>query len=128
MIMTYTILFENNPDPNSVQVLGDRIQEYANKQKGHEPLDFYAFFIRDENNEIQGGINGVNLYGCLYIDQLWVTESLRAKGYGTKLMKLAEKHGIELGCTFSTVNTMDWEALDFYKNLNIKLSLKGMDF
>ncbi len=126
--MTYTILFENNPDPKDVQLLGDRIQEYANKQKGHEPLDFYAFFIRDENNEIQGGVNGVNLYGCLYIDQLWVAESLRAKGYGTKLIELAEKHGIELGCTFATVNTMDWEALGFYKKLGYQIEFERHGF
>jgi ribosomal protein S18 acetylase RimI-like enzyme len=56
-----------------------------------------------------------------------VAEKLRYKGYGTQLMLLAENLAKEKGCTFSTVNTMDWEALNFYKKLgyHVELERKG---
>jgi len=126
--MTYKITHETNPQKNDVQVLGDGIMEYARQKKGHKPIDFFAFFIRDENNQIQGGSNGCNLYGCLYIDQLWVSERLRGKGYGTKLMQAAEKFGREQGCTFAAVNTMDWEALEFYKKLGFQVEFERHGF
>ena len=84
--MNYKISFEKNPYPNDLQILGDEIMENARLKKGHAPIDFFTYFLRDDNNKIQGGCNGANLYGCLYVDQLWVAEHLRGMGYGTKLM------------------------------------------
>ena len=53
----------------------------------------------------------------MYVDQLWVDESLRGKGYGTRLMQAAEELGKKKKCISAAVNTMSWEALDFYKKL-----------
>lgn len=53
----------------------------------------------------------------MHVDQLWIEEPLRKKGYGTQLMQLVEKLAKENNCLFLSVNTMNWEALDFYKKL-----------
>ncbi|HEV2524210.1 MAG TPA: GNAT family N-acetyltransferase [Gammaproteobacteria bacterium] len=126
--MTYKINYEANPSPKDIQVLGDGIIEYALQQKSHKPMEFFAFFVRDENNKVLGGCNCAILYGCLYIDYLWISESLRNQDYGTKLMLAAEKQGREQGCTFACVNTMDWEALDFYKKLNYTIEFERHGF
>ena len=39
-------------------------------------------------------------------------------------MQAVEKLGKEKGCLFSTVNTMDWEALDFYKKLGYQVEFE----
>lgn len=119
--MSYQITFETNPSPDDIQVLGDNIMTHAQQQKGQDPLEFFAFFIRDEGNKIIGGCNGCTLYGSLYIDQLWVADLLRNQGYGTQLIKAAEQFGNEHQCTFATVNTMDWEALGFYQKLGFEI-------
>lgn len=126
--MNYKIILEENPYQEDVQILSDGIMEYAKQKKDHAPIEFFAFFIRDEKNKIYGGCNGDNLYGCLYIDQLWIEESLRGKGYGTKLMLAAEKLGREKGCTFAAVNTMDWEALGFYQKLGYHIEFERHGF
>ncbi|KTC84496.1 GNAT family N-acetyltransferase [Legionella brunensis] len=128
MAMTYELSFENNPCPNDIQILGNAIMHNATQKKGFKPLDFFAFFIRDEDKKIMGGCNGSTLYGCLYIDQLWVNDSLRHQGFGTQLMLAAEQYGKEKGCTFATVNTMDWEALDFYKKLGFSVEFARRGF
>ncbi len=43
-------------------------------------------------------------------------------------MQATEKHAIETGCTFLTVNTMDWEALDFYKKLGYYVEVERHGF
>lgn len=127
--MNYQITYEKNPKSEDIQILNDGIMEEAKEKKGMKQLDFFAFFIRDENGKIIGGCGGDNMYGGLYVGQLWVTESLRGKGYGTQLMKKAETLAKESKCNFIAVNTFDWEALDFYKNLGfyVEFERRGFD-
>ncbi|MDR3476597.1 MAG: GNAT family N-acetyltransferase [Gammaproteobacteria bacterium] len=111
------IVYEENPKAEDVQVLNNGIIAFAKQQKNHKPFQAFGFFIRDNSETIQGGCNGVILYGSLHVDSLWVHESLRGKGYGKKVMAAVEKLAVENHCPFITVFTMDWEALDFYKKL-----------
>ena len=119
--MPFNITFDPNPSAEDVQVLGDGIMANAKQQQGLDPLQFFAFFVRDEQNKIIGGCNGSTLHGGLYIDQLWVDESIRLQHYGTQLMRAAEQFGKEKGCSFATVNTMNWEAPEFYKKLGFEV-------
>lgn len=127
--MNYQISYEKNPKSEDLQILNDGIFEQAKQKKGMKPLDFFAFFIRDEHGAIIGGCGGDNMYGCLYVGQLWVAEHLRGKGYGTKLMQKAEELAKNSGSNFVAVNTFDWEALDFYKKLGffVEFERKGFD-
>lgn len=126
--MKYTISYEKNPNADDTQLLNDAIMEQAKQKKGMKQLDFFAFFIRDEEGRIVGGCNGDNMYGSLFVGQLWVAEQLRSQGYGTKLMQAAETLAIESGCNFIAVNTFDWEALDFYKKLGFYVEFERHGF
>lgn len=126
--MNYKLTFEKNPDPKDIQILGDGIMENTKLKTAHNPIDFFGCFIRDNNNEIQGGCSGGNLYGCLYIDSLWVAKHLRGNGYGINLMLEAEKFGRSKGCNFAAVNTMNWEALEFYKKLGYHIEFERHGF
>jgi hypothetical protein len=57
MKMALQLSFEENSNSEDIQVLGNGIREYAKQQRGLNPLDFFAFFIRDEANTIRGGCN-----------------------------------------------------------------------
>ncbi|MBY0280671.1 MAG: GNAT family N-acetyltransferase [Alphaproteobacteria bacterium] len=107
--------FETEDGALLIRTLSNGIKDYAFEKKGQGPIEPFAVSLRNENNDIKGGCNGVLYYGCLYIDQLWIDKNYRGKKFGTQLMQTAENLGRERGCLFSTVNTMDWEALDFYK-------------
>jgi GNAT superfamily N-acetyltransferase len=126
--MPFKLTFEDNPNQDDVQVLIRGITDHAKKQKGFNSLDFFAFFIRDEKNSIVGGCSGGTLYGGLHIDNLWVNDSIRNKGWGTKLINAALTYGKEKNCKFSTVNTMDWEALGLYQKLGFKIEFKRTGF
>lgn len=117
MTDTIHIDYQENPSSQDIQILGDGIIAYATLKKNQRPIRTFAFFLRDKTNTIQGGCHGSMYYGCLYIDLLWINEALRGAQWGTALMRCAEELGKANGCLFSTVNTMDWEALGFYQKL-----------
>ncbi|STX83881.1 N-acetyltransferase GCN5 [Legionella donaldsonii] len=126
--MTLKLSFLENPNPDDVQILTNGVKEYAKQQRGFESLDFFACFIRDADNSIIGGCSGGTLYGGLHVDNLWVGESIRHQGWGTKLLQAALRYGNEKGCAFATVNTMDWEAIEFYKKLRFELEFERHGF
>lgn len=126
--MKYKIFFKKNPSSDEIYVLDSGIMENAKQIKDQKPVEFFAFFIRDEQGQILGGCNCEICHGLLFVGQLWVTPALRGQGYGTKLMRTAEKYAQESGCHFLAVNTMDWEALDFYKKLGYYVEFERTGF
>jgi ribosomal protein S18 acetylase RimI-like enzyme len=98
-------------------VLIDGIIAESTKAKKTKKITPFAFFIKDANRKILGGIKGTSYYGCLYVDSLWVDPTFRTKGWGGELMHAAENLGRKRHCSFVSLTTMDWEALDFYKGL-----------
>ena len=126
--MKYTIKFENNPSEADIKILNEGISLNAKIKKDHKPMTCFGFFIRDENEKVVGGCSGDTLYGQLYVGSLWVSEELRNHGYGKQLMTLAENHAKKCACRFMSVNTMDFEALDFYKKLGFYVEFERHGF
>jgi ribosomal protein S18 acetylase RimI-like enzyme len=102
-------------------ILFKGISEYAFQEKGLPPIQPFSIFIKDQKQNVLGGISGVTFYGSLYIDSLWIDKTLRHRGYGTKLVQEAEKIGKDRGAVFVTLNTMDWEGLSFYQKLGYSI-------
>lgn len=126
--MEHTITFDAAPSHANTATLWKGISENAKLIKGFEPGKPFAFFIKDKMGSIKGGCSGFIFYGCLYTDLLWVDKSLREKGYGTDLMGRVEKLAIDNSCRFMVVNTMDFEALNFYKKLGYMIEFERRGF
>jgi len=73
--------------------------------------------ILREDNLINGGLLGYLYWKCCSIDILWIDESCRNKGLGTKLMRKIEEIACENNCNLIHVDTMSFQALEFYKKL-----------
>ena len=61
------------------------------------------------------GILGGTYWGWCHIDILWVDEKYRKTGIGSKLLKATEEEAIRRGCHSVHVDTMSWQAPEFYK-------------
>ena len=70
-------------------------------------------FMRDRENRFVGGVVGYVFGGWLYVSLLWVEESLRNKGNGTKLLKMIENEAMTLGCKYAHLDTYSFEARPF---------------
>jgi GNAT superfamily N-acetyltransferase len=89
-------------------------------QETHEFAEAYpfAFFIRDERNQIIAGCNGSVIFGSIYTDQLWVHPDHRKKGLGHQLMEAVHDYGRRSGCSMASVATMSFQgAKAFYEKL-----------
>lgn len=112
-----------------VSILLKGISEEAFHAKKLPPFRHFSLFLKDQNQQVLGGVSGIVFYGSLYIDSLWINPTIQRQGWGTKLVKEAENLGRELGARFVTVNTMDWEGLPFYQKLgySIEFTREGYD-
>lgn len=118
----YQFHYVENFDPKDERVLFNGLNEEATLRKAMtKPMKPYGIFIKDSDNQVLGGVKGITYYGCVYVSMLWLTKELRQEGLGTKLMREVERIGIERECTFVTVNTMDWEALNFYQKIGFHI-------
>ena len=74
----------------------------------------FSIFLKNDSGKVFGGIQAFLGTESVYIDVLWVEESLQKQGYGTKLLHAAEQEALKNGCMFSLVDTWDFQAEEFY--------------
>ena len=104
-----------NPNEKETGFVREALNKFNNDivgEDGHTPLNITEY---DDDGNIIGGILGGTYWGWMYIDILWVREDCRKKGIGSKLLAEAEKEAIKRSCHHVHVDTMSWQAPDFYK-------------
>jgi GNAT superfamily N-acetyltransferase len=73
--------------------------------------------VRGDDGTLRGGLLGDTYWGWLYVQILWLDESVRGQGIGSRLMQMAEQIAVERGCHAAHLDTMDFQAPDFYRKL-----------
>jgi GNAT superfamily N-acetyltransferase len=76
-----------------------------------------SVFLRDEHEEVLGGLLGNIWGGWLHVAILWVAEPLRGRGYGRQLLEAAERYAVQRGCTRAWLTTFSFQAPEFYPKL-----------
>jgi len=83
-------------------------------ESGYRPM---AFAIQDERGQMIGGLSGATAYGWLFVELLFVPESLRRRGLGTDLIRRAEAEALARGCHSVWLDTFEFQARGFYERL-----------
>lgn len=83
---------------------------------GNVPFETFNRVMKDMNGIIIAGtICEISYYwNTLYIEMLWVKDEFRNKGCGSKLLCDIENFASEQGCNLVHLETMDFQAKDFY--------------
>ena len=111
--MTVNILLCEEPSKNEVDRLNDLLLEYNQSKIRGYSHNHFMIRLEDELNEMIGGIHCLVSGGWLYIDSLWVNESLRNKGFGKKLVLLAEEEAIKRACIGVYLYTYSFQNPEF---------------
>ncbi|WNJ18302.1 GNAT family N-acetyltransferase [Pontibacter sp. G13] len=83
------------------------------------PIDLV---LKDEEGQVIGGLLGfIGYWKILEIKVLWVDEAWRGHGLGSKLMLHAEEMARSQGAKLSTVDTIDFQAEEFYPKLGYQV-------
>jgi N-acetylglutamate synthase-like GNAT family acetyltransferase len=127
--MTYSIIFDENPSHEKLRLLGEGIDRYTQSKFGDRINKHIAFFLLDETGAIAGGVFGkYGSFGWLYISALWVSETVRENGHGTRLMNNIEQEARKNGCTNAYLDTFSFQAPEFYKKLGYTVFGELEDF
>lgn len=116
------------PNEKDMQAMSAGMLAY-HAEHGH-PREEYTFslFLHDNNGKPMGGMICKTLWERMYIRTLWVDVSMRRKGWGTKLMEMAEKEAIKRGCTHAYTDTTSYQAPEFYQKLGYTEFAKMEDY
>ncbi len=72
--------------------------EYNAGTTGYRDGRSLSCFLRDENGKLLAGLDGFSRGGYARIEYLWVEESLRGRGLGSRLLAAAEREAFARGC------------------------------
>lgn len=115
MKSSVNIQYTSTPASTDIDFLTNKINQETPKLGEAYP---FAFFMRDDKNQIIAGCNGSVIFGSIYTDQLWVHPDHRNKGLGYQLMEAVHDYGRKSGCSMATVATMSFQgAKAFYEKL-----------
>ena len=90
-----------------------------------QPLNVFAF---DASDYCIGGLLGSTDLSWLKIDILTVHPDHRRRGIGQRLVELAEIEARRRGCRHSYLDTMSYQAPDFYPKLGYEISGRLQDW
>lgn len=115
----YKIHVDYEVEEKDAEAITQGLVEFNTPFLGRKKTIPFMICLKNENQKVEGGILGWMRpgIGLLCIDTLWVSEHLRNQDYGTKLVLAAEAEGLKHGCTHSQLETLPFQAVEFYKKL-----------
>ena len=95
----------------------DALIEFNDTKAGSGGYRSLALAVEDERGQVIGGLTGATQYGWLFVELLFVPDSLRGRGIGTELMRRAEAEAVARGCHGVWLDTFEFQARGFYERL-----------
>lgn len=128
-VADYEISFTERPTAEDLGVLSQGLRGFNESIFGPTQARSIAFYLRDAEGKLVGGVyGGYGIFKWLYIDTLWVSDELRGRGYGTRLMAAIENEAIKNNCTNAYLDTFSFQAPEFYKRLGYEIYGELNDF
>ncbi|WP_232463403.1 GNAT family N-acetyltransferase [Tumebacillus avium] len=103
-------------------------QQHAAPEDAQAPQENFSLVLRDESGEIVGGLVGMMYWRRLKIELLWLHEKLRGQGHGSRLLQEMEEKAREKGARLIELDTISFQAPDFYKKHGYEVFGKIEDF
>jgi ribosomal protein S18 acetylase RimI-like enzyme len=83
------------------------------------PLHVLAF---DEQGHVIAGLIGDSSFKWLHVEFLAVRGDRRGCGLGSRLVRMAEAEAVSRNCRYSFLDTMSYQARDFYVKLGYRVA------
>jgi GNAT superfamily N-acetyltransferase len=114
----FAVAWEHPPDAAAQIILMSGLADFNESRVGPDPVrdpeNHLCIVVRDREGRVRGGAQGVAVGAWLALDLVWVEESLRQKGLGSRLLEASEAEGRRRGCKWVIVGTFDYQAPGFY--------------
>lgn len=104
-------------DEENIKYIDKQLSEYDAEHIGYSIEGNVSIGFFDEEELIAGVDACMSVYKILYVSTLFVKESYRNRGIGTKLMNLLEIRAKKLGANIIRLDSFSWQGGDFYEKI-----------
>ena len=105
----------DDPAPQDVATLYRALVAFNEDKAGNTERRPLGLFVRSEAGAPIAGLTGLSAWGWLFVQYLFVSESLRGQGVGSRLLRAAEEEARARGCVGVWLDTFSFQALPFYQ-------------
>ncbi|MBB3354465.1 GNAT family N-acetyltransferase [Rhizobium lentis] len=108
--------FELTASPSAVELaaITDALSAFNNSDVGPSDRQPLAVLIRDTDGKVTGGLSGFTAWGWLFIQLLYIPDTLRGTGIAGKILAKAEDEAKARGCRGAWIDTFNPQALRAY--------------
>jgi GNAT superfamily N-acetyltransferase len=104
------------PTEADATVISSGLADYNAQKTGYRDWRPLAALLRDpDTGETLGGMIGKTSYGLLFIDLVYLPETLRGQDIGSRLLAMMEQEGVNRGCMSAFLLTITYQAPGFYE-------------
>lgn len=105
----------NDGNARDVHEIHEMLKEYNLAHREASQSIPIGVFLEDESGRKLAGLTGETFGNWLCIQYLFVSEPLRDRGIGSKLLEAAEEEAGQRGCKYAFVDTFSFQAPAFYE-------------
>jgi len=113
--MNMNFVLSDVADAEAEKAIRDPLVAYNLARFGESDKRDLNITIRDDENTVTGGLVGYTGRGWLYVQLLFVPETMRGQGTAAKLLAMAEEEARKRGCMGAYIDTMNPDALRTYE-------------
>ena len=121
MSSAFVIGLEAPPDKATLDDLGAGLKSYNDRFTGSSEAAEFVVTVRDADGKFLGGVYCDLYWQALFVKWVWLDESVRKTGLGTKLMRDAEAEGRRRGAKMVHLDTFSFQARGFYEKLGYRV-------
>ncbi len=110
------------------KIIGQGLRNFDTQQAGEDGYQNLCFVLRAPDQEIVGGVIGATYWDWCYINLLWIETELRGRGYGHRLLTMAEEEARRRGAKNAYLDTFSFQAPDFYRQHGYRVFGELPDF
>jgi ribosomal protein S18 acetylase RimI-like enzyme len=122
------ITVESQPKTEDRRKIFEELHRHNAARSMKSELQSLSIFLRDAAGNVVGGLLGETFWGWLYVEFMWIEESLRGQDYGKKLLAAAESEAIARGCGNALLDTFSFQAFEFYRRCGYEVFGELEDF
>ena len=101
----------------NVRYIDRQLNEYDLEHIGYSMDGNVSLGLFDEEELIAGVDASMTAYRILYVSTLFVKESYRGRGIGTRLMNELETRAKKLGANIIRLDSFSWQGGSFYEKI-----------
>jgi ribosomal protein S18 acetylase RimI-like enzyme len=109
------LVYEPLPAGDLTNFVSDNVIRFNVARTGVSDWHPVGYFLKNARGENLAGLTGYIWGGWLHVNFLWVSETLRGQGHGSRLMGAAESFAVERGASAASLETHSFGAHAFYR-------------